>query len=132
MQMIKITNSAVLVMIGAIPGAILRYLLSVYVIHYFNLPIGTLIANVLGSFVLGMIVIMFRLGVTTSDMVTMIGIGFCGSLTTMSSFAVESIGLLDTSINLFLLNISITLLFVFIGAYVGRILATYLFLRTAT
>ena len=124
MHMVKVTNSAILVLLGAIPGAVLRYLLGVFVPHYFNLPIGTLIANVLGSFVLGMVVIMFRLGVTTSEMVTMMGIGFCGSLTTMSSFAVESINL---PFNLLLLNISITLIFVFIGAYLGRVLAVYLF-----
>ena len=127
MHLFKITNSAVLVLLGAIPGAVLRYLFGILVPHYFNLPIGTLIANVLGSFVLGMVVIMFRLGVTTSEMVTMIGIGFCGSLTTMSSFAVESINL---PLDLLLINVSITLIFVFIGAYLGRVLAIYLFFST--
>jgi len=120
-----------LVAIGAVPGAVIRYLLGLFVPHYFNLPIGTLVANVLGSFILGIIVIMFRIGVTTSEVLTLIGIGFCGSLTTISTFAVESLNLLDNSINLFVLNVTITLVFVFIGAYAGRILAVYLFFKSS-
>lgn len=128
MKSLKITNSAIFVMLGAIPGALLRYFLGLYTPHFFNLPIGTLFANILGSFVLGLLVTMFRIGVTNSDFLTMIGIGFCGSLTTMSSFAVETVNLLDSSIYLFLLNISLTLVLVFAGAYIGRILAIYFYL----
>ena len=125
----KLRNSGVLVMLGAIPGVIIRYLLGAYIPHFFNLPIGTLVANVLGSFILGMIVTMFRIGVTNSEFLTMIGIGFCGSLTTMSTFAFESVNLIDNqSFILFLTNISVTLLLVFVGAYIGRILAVYTYM----
>lgn len=122
------SNPFFLVMIGAIPGVIIRYLLGLYTPHYFNLPIGTLIANVVGSFILGMLVTMFRIGVANSNLITMIGIGFCGSLTTMSTFAVESIKFIDSSIYLLLLNVFVTLLLVLLGAYFGRILAIYLYL----
>ena len=130
MASLKINNSVILVMVGAIPGAVLRYLLGLYIPHYFNLPVGTLIANILGSFVLGVLVTMFRIGVTNSDFLTMIGIGFCGSLTTMSSFAVETVNLLDSSIYLFLMNISFTLVLVFLGAYFGRIIAIYKYMSS--
>lgn len=47
---------------------------------------GTLLANVLGAFVLGWV-----LGSQpTESVATVIGIGFCGSLTTMSTFALEA------------------------------------------
>ena len=122
------SNTAVLVMAGAVPGVILRYLLGLYVPHYFNLPIGTLAANVLGSFILGMLVTMFRIGVASSNIITLGGIGFCGSLTTMSTFAVESLSFIDSSIYLLVLNVLITLGLVMLGAYVGRVLTLYVYL----
>ena len=115
-------------MAGAVPGVILRYLLGLYVPHYFNLPIGTLAANVLGSFILGMLVTMFRIGVASSNILTFGGIGICGSLTTMSTFAVESLSLIDSSIYLLVLNVLITLGLVMLGAYVGRVLTLYVYL----
>ena len=121
------SNSAFLVMVGAVPGVILRYLLGLYVPHYFNLPIGTLAANVLGSFILGMLVTMFRIGVASSNMITLGGIGFCGSLTTMSTFAVETLSFIDSSIYLLVLNVLITLVLVMLGAYFGRVLTLYVY-----
>ena len=127
--MVEIKSSPVfLVVAGAIPGAIIRYLLGSFTPHFFNLDIGTLIANVLGSLILGILVTMFRIGVVDSNLLTMIGIGFCGSLTTMSTFAVESIKFLDGSIYLLVLNVLLTLVLVFLGAYIGRILAIFLYL----
>lgn len=47
---------------------------------------GTLAANLLGAFVLGWV-----LGSTPSESVlTVVAIGFCGSLTTMSTFAIDA------------------------------------------
>jgi fluoride ion exporter CrcB/FEX len=65
-------------------------------------------------------------------MVSMIGIGFSGSLTTMSAFAFESINLINNSYGLFIINILFTLLFVLLGAYLGRTSAQYLYLRSDT
>ena len=121
------SNSEILVMVGEVPGVILRYLLGLYIPHYFNLPIGTLAANVLGSFILGMLVTMFRIGVASSNMITLGGIGFCGSLTTMSTFAVETLSFIDSSIYLLVLNVLITLVLVMLGAYFGRVLTLYVY-----
>lgn len=128
----KFSSNIVLVMIGAIPGTLVRYFVVLLFPTGFGLPMGTLLVNVFGSFVLGMIVTMFRIGVISSDMVSMIGIGFSGSLTTMSAFAFESINLINNSYGLFIINILFTLLFVLLGAYLGRTLAQYLYLRSDT
>lgn len=73
------------VALGAAMGSPARYLTAHYLDrgrHY-----GTLAVNVVGSFILGV------LGAHTGDVTTLAlwGTGFCGGLTTYSSFAVQSV-----------------------------------------
>ncbi len=73
-----------LVALGAGIGATLRF----WVAHHLDdrFPLGTLLVNVAGSFVLGLLV-----GAGTSpDGLSLLGTGFCGGLTTYSAFAVQS------------------------------------------
>lgn len=51
-----------------------------------TLPLGTLLVNVAGSFVLGLL---GGLDVT-GQALALLGVGFCGGLTTYSSFAVQT------------------------------------------
>lgn len=73
-----------LVVLGAVIGGPLRYAAG----HYLDgaLHRGTLLANVLGSFLLGLFT---GLDLSPSWLV-LLGTGFCGSFTTYSSFAVQS------------------------------------------
>ena len=74
----------VLVAIGAVPGAVLRWQLGV---HWAD---QDLIANVAGAFLLGLLA-----GLPTRPRrQLLVGIGFCGSLTTFSSWMVNSVKLL--------------------------------------
>jgi CrcB protein len=76
--------TAVLVALGAGLGATLRF----WVAHHLDgrFPHGTLLVNVAGSFVLGLLV-----GAAASpDALTLLGTGFCGGLTTYSAFAVQT------------------------------------------
>lgn len=129
MKFQKLNNSFFLVMFGAIPGVLGRYLLGLLFNGPFVIPVGTLIANVAGSFILGSVVTLYRLQLVKPTAITSIGIGFCGSLTTMSSFAVESIKLLANSYVLFFSYLLITLIFIYIGAYLGRISVMYVYIR---
>jgi CrcB protein len=73
-----------LVAIGAALGATLRF----HVAHRLDgrFPRGTLLVNVAGSFVLGLLV-----GTAVSaDALALLGTGFCGGLTTYSAFAVQT------------------------------------------
>ena len=85
-----------LLSVGALTGAFLRYKISSSPILFGIFPVNTLIVNVLGSFVLG---IFWALSVSfnlDSKYTILIAIGFCGTFTTMSTFALESINLLET------------------------------------
>ncbi len=76
--------TALLVALGAAVGASLRY----WVGHHLDrdYPVGTLLVNVAGSFVLGLVV-----GATTEPgTLALLGTGFCGGLTTYSAFAVHT------------------------------------------
>ena len=77
---------------AAILGANLRYLLSRLAAREFGaiFPYGTLIINVLGSFIVGFFIIW------TSERVLLdsrwrllVVVGFCGSFTTFSSYALR-------------------------------------------
>ena len=73
-----------LVALGAAVGAVVRY----WVGHHLDgrTPWGTLLVNVAGSFVLGLVV-----GANPSpDALALLGTGFCGGLTTYSAFAVRT------------------------------------------
>jgi CrcB protein len=73
-----------LVAVGAAVGATLRF----HVAHRLDgrFPRGTLLVNVAGSFVLGLL---FGAAVS-ADGLALLGTGFCGGLTTYSAFAVQT------------------------------------------
>jgi fluoride exporter len=80
-----------LVVLGAAVGAPLRYATDrlVQSRHDTGFPWGTFTANVAGSFVLGLV-----LGGTASpEVVALVGTGFCGALTTYSTFGYETVQL---------------------------------------
>jgi CrcB protein len=59
------------------------------------LPLNVLIVNVIGAFILGVFVALSAQWIIDGRYVFLVAIGFCGSLTTMSSFALETANLLD-------------------------------------
>jgi fluoride exporter len=91
---------------GAVAGAFLRYKLVESSTTIGGLPINVLIVNVIGSFVLGLFSIM-AVGLNLDAKYSLlVAVGFCGSFTTMSSFALETSNLLDSNrFNLVALNI---------------------------
>ncbi len=73
-----------LVAVGGAVGATLRFLAG----HLWDrdLPLGTLLVNVVGSFLLGV----FSALSLDADALALLGTGFCGGLTTYSAFAVHT------------------------------------------
>lgn len=85
-------QSASLVGIGGAAGAICRYAVGRRLTHDW-VPVGTLAVNALGSFLLGLAVFSGLGG----DLSLFFAVGFCGSLTTYSSFSLDTVQLWTTA-----------------------------------
>lgn len=84
--------------LGASLGAILRWQLGVRLNAWFPLlPPGTLIANLMGGYVIGVALAVFAQMPNLSPEWRLLWItGFCGGLTTFSTFSAETFTLLQT------------------------------------
>ena len=87
--------SFVAIGVGATLGAWLRWGLGVWLNPLAGLmPMGTLVANLLGGYLIGVAVAVFQMQVEVSpEMRLFIITGFLGGLTTFSSFSAEVVAL---------------------------------------
>ena len=113
--------------VAAILGANLRYVLSRFAAKEFGpvFPYGTLIINILGSFIVGLFITW-----TTERVLVdprwrlLVVVGFCGSFTTFSSYAFESMSFFEQGqYGLMLANIFSNNLLCLGGALAGVALA---------
>jgi len=84
--------------LGGIVGTLSRYFMQAWIQTrpgVGTFPVGTLVINIAGSFVLGF-VIRFATGsvVISPETRGALTIGFCGAFTTMSTFSYETVALL--------------------------------------
>lgn len=95
--------SLLLVITGAAIGAPLRYLTdrAVQSRHDTVFPWGTFIVNVFGSLILGIIAGAVASGGASPQVQLAVGTGFCGALTTYSTFSYETLRLLEDDARLF-------------------------------
>lgn len=116
------------VALGAIAGALIRYLITSESLFVEGLPVSVLIINVIGSFILGLTMTGVKVLGWNPEFVLLMGVGFCGSLTTMSSFAYETVNLLDVSklalvgLNI-ILNVSLSILAIIAGQAIINLIA---------
>jgi fluoride exporter len=94
--------TALLVVAGAVIGAPLRYITdrAVQRRHDSVFPWGTLAVNVAGSLVLGFVAGAAARGVSP-HVLALVGTGFCGALTTYSTFSYESVRLVQQGARFF-------------------------------
>jgi CrcB protein len=84
---------------GAFIGAPTRYLIDQYFRSYMKFPLGILIVNVLGAFLLGVVL-------NTESIIGFAIMGFCGALTTWSTFTLDLFDELKTkNYRTFLINL---------------------------
>jgi CrcB protein len=83
--------------LGGAFGAVARYGLSGWVqnLTATTFPMGTLVVNVLGSFLLGASLPLFESLAWSPEARTMVTIGFLGAFTTYSTFSYEALVLLE-------------------------------------
>jgi len=82
---------------GAI-GALSRYWISGFILNNanFRLPYGTLLCNVLGSFLMGVLfVLILEKARISPEMRPLLMVGFLGAFTTFSTFSLEAVTLLQ-------------------------------------
>ena len=121
-------KQALLVFIGGGLGSVARYLISLKFNNFESaIPYGTLLANILGSLLIGLIFgYSTKSGILNENHSLLLATGFCGGFTTFSTFAYEN-HLYVKSGDYFgmLPYISISFVFgiaaVFLGLYLAKI-----------
>lgn len=84
------------VLVAGAVGAVLRYALSrAFPVRSGHLPGGILIVNVVGSGLAGALIGLAERAALDGDLRLVLVTGFCGGLTTFSTWSVETIELLD-------------------------------------
>lgn len=119
-----------LIAAGAALGANLRYLVGLWALNRLGtaFPYGTLIVNISGSLILGVLVALLSDRIPgNAEMRLFFAIGFLGSYTTFSSFSVESLLLFENGgwtrglLN-FAGNNLLGLLAAWVGLSIGRLI----------
>ncbi len=84
--------NCLLVGIGGFAGSVCRYLISLIPINEkYAFPIKTFVTNILGAFIIGLIVALALKRPELNPKTTLLlKTGFCGGFTTFSTFALES------------------------------------------
>ncbi len=120
-------STVIAVGIGGFIGAVGRFYVGIQVVKYFphEVPLATLTVNVVGSFVIGLLIALF-LVFTPSDIVKgFLVTGILGALTTYSTFAIESYILLNNHIWYGILNIILNVVGTIAAAGLGYKLVSY-------
>lgn len=124
-------NQLIAVALGGSFGAVLRFLISTGVYQWLGrgFPYGTLFVNVLGSLLIGLMteaLILHRVALSMEYRPAIL-VGLFGSLTTFSTFSLDTLYLIEqgqlskASLNV-LTNVFVCILAVWIGLTVGKLL----------
>lgn len=109
--------------IGGFIGGVCRYLLQQYVQNNYpsSIPLGTLIVNIIGCFVIGLVYALSEKGnLLSPEMRLFIATGVCGGFTTFSSFAYENVRMvIDGQFLYALLYVSLSVIIGFGAVHAG-------------
>ncbi|HJW69874.1 MAG TPA: fluoride efflux transporter CrcB [Candidatus Binatia bacterium] len=117
---------SLLVALGGLAGSVARYWLSGAVQELTGpvFPSGTLAVNVVGSFVIGLVMALsLERGLLNEEWRILLTTGFCGGFTTMSTFSYETLALLRAGESLLALwNVGASFVASLSAAWLGTII----------
>jgi|SRR5690554_304323 len=124
-------NATLLVMAGGAVGAAARYNLGRLVFHWIGpgLPFGTLIANIMGSFLMGVLAgVLARSNFSDEPWRLLLGVGLLGGFTTFSAFSLEVLNMIERgnwgiALGYALLSVAGSVMALFVGLIAVRVLA---------
>ena len=127
-------NQLIVIAFGGALGAVMRFLVSTGLYQWLGrgFPYGTLLVNIVGSFLIGLLsetLILQRVTIAL-DYRSAILVGFIGAFTTFSTFSLETFYLLEqgqigkASLNV-IVSVSSCLVAVWLGLLCGRVLFWY-------
>jgi fluoride exporter len=86
-------RAPIAIVLGAIPGALSRYYLTLLFVRWLGtgFPYGTFAINITGALIMGFFVTLsLERTITSPDLRLLITVGFLGSFTTFSTYALDS------------------------------------------
>lgn len=117
----------ILVSAGAAIGGAIRYGISGYIQKNISVifPYGTLVVNIAGSFILGIIMFYFNdKEIIGNELRLFLTVGLCGGFTTFSTFSYETLMLFrDSEIGLAFYNIALNLVLSLLGIYIAYLIS---------
>jgi len=123
-------SRTLLVAFGGMLGSIARYWLAGVIqrLDGVEFPFGTFGVNVLGSFIVGVVIALsLERGTLPPNARIFLAIGLCGGFTTMSTFSYETMALLrDGQAILGLGNVAATLIACLVAVWLGQVIGRIL------
>lgn len=111
---------------GGFIGSVMRYLVQVLVERGLasTFPWGTFVANIAGSFIIGIVFALAEKGnILSAEWRIFLAVGICGGFTTFSSFAYNNLTMLkEQAFGQFVWNVGGSLFLGLLAVYLGMIL----------
>lgn len=127
-------NMVLLAAAGGAIGSMGRYMVGVLATRFLGItfPWGTMIVNILGSFMMGVLVSLLALRFSVGNEVrAFLAIGLLGGFTTFSSFALDSVFLLENKQYSYALSyMSVSVICSLLALFAGLSLVRFLFAQT--